>query len=296
VTRDDRGYAGIVAAKSTVRRGALVAALLVPALALAHARLVSPAPRTTTILKTPPCGGIGRSGLPTILAPGQQVEVEWVETVDHPGHYELAFSPADDQGFVTLLGSIPDYAFASGAVERTYTTTIQAPSTPCEACTLQLIQFMSDHPPGSQYYYSCADIQIVAGVTTSTSTSVPGASTTTSTTPTDCDGRISYDRATCLLAIAKAHPMCGGETLDPRLQRALDAGFAMVGRRLDQAVVPRTSTARAHRLVGAVLRRLDKLGRKVVAAGDHDRIGDPCSQTLLARLGDLRAAIATLAP
>jgi hypothetical protein len=291
----DRGYVGVVAAKTIVRQAAMAATLLVPALALAHARLVWPPPRTTTILKTPPCGGLGRSGVPTILAPGQPLEVEWVETVDHPGHYEIAFSPADDLGFVTLLGNVPDQAFASGATERTYSATIDVPSTPCGSCTLQLIQFMSDHPPGSQYYYSCADIQIVFGATTTTSTSAPDVSTTSTTAvPAVCAGLASYDRARCLVADATSHPICAGEPLDARLQRALDGGFEAVQRRLDQAVTPETSLKRTRRFLEAALHRIEKMRRKVVAAGDHGRIGTSCAQALVARLDAIRAAIETL--
>jgi hypothetical protein len=291
----DRGYADAVAANATVRRAAVAAALLLPTLAFAHARLVWPPPRTTTILKTPPCGGVGPSGPATILTPGQPLEVEWVETVDHPGHYEIAFSPANDLGFVTLLGNVPDQAFATGATERTYSATIDVPSTPCGACTLQLIQFMSDHPPGSQYYYSCTDIQIVFGATTTTSTSDPDVSTTSTTAvPAPCAALVSYDRATCLVADATSHPICGGEPVEARLQRALDGGFATVQRRLNQAVTPETSPKRTHRFVGAALRRTEKMRRKVAAAGDHGRIGASCAQALVARLDAIRTAIESL--
>src|SRR5262245_53328305 len=127
---DHHGYPPIVGRAATVAGCALAAALCAPAPALAHARLVWPPPRTTTILKTPPCGGIPRTGAPTVLVAGDSIDVEWVETIDHPGHYELAISPADDAGFVTLLGDIPDQAFASGASERDYATTLQVPATP----------------------------------------------------------------------------------------------------------------------------------------------------------------------
>jgi hypothetical protein len=287
-----------MAGATTAWRRGLLAVLLAPSLALAHARLVAPPPRTTTILKTPPCGGIARTSTPVTLTAGEPLQVDWVETIDHPGHYELAISPADDLGFVTLLGNIPDFSFASGATERAYSTTIQVPSTPCDACTLQLIQFMSDHPPGSQYYYSCADIRIVAAATTTTTATTPDGSTSTTTTssPPDCGEVVSYDRARCLIAEATAHSICGSETVGARLQHTLDAGFATVTRLLDRATAPGTSAKRATHRLEMALRRLAVMRRKAVVAGDRGRLELACAQTIVGRLDDLRAAIEPLAP
>ena len=284
-------YAGRVAGP-VGWRVAIAGVLLVPAVALGHARLVSPPPRTTTIGKTPPCAGAPRGNSPTVLAAGQMLEVDWVETVDHPGHYELAISLADDQNFVTLLGNIPDRPFPDGAVENDYSTMLQIPSTPCAACTLQLIQFMSDHPPGSQYYYSCTDIQIVAGTT---STTVVGGttSTTTSTTPPGCDGLAGYAAATCLIAGARTQAPCGAP-VPSRFQTAFDAGLARIQVLLDKAVAPGTSAKRAQRWLGAAGRRLTKLQHRTVAATDRGRITGSCPQTLGALLAGLRTALGAM--
>ena len=280
----------------TVWRRALAAALLLPSLAFGHSRLVSPPPRTTTIGKTPPCDGVARTSTPTVLTAGAPLEVDWVETIDHPGHYELAISPGDDQGFVTLLGNIPDHPFAQGATERSYRTTLQLPSTPCDACTLQLIQFMSDHPPGSQYYYSCADIRIVAAGTTTTTTLGVGSTTTTTSTPTDCAGLASYDRATCLIARATSEPLCGSETVDVRLQDVLETGLAKVRALLDEAVAPETSAKRTRHLLGMARRRLGAMRRKVASASDRNRIEVTCAQAIGTLLDDLKAALGSLIP
>jgi hypothetical protein len=271
--------------------------LLLPSLVLAHARLVSPPPRTTSIGKTPPCAGVPRTSTPTVLTAGEQVEVDWVETVDHPGHYELAISTADDQDFVTLLGDIPDGAFAANATHRDYGTWLQVPPTPCDACTLQLIQFMSDHPPGSQYYYSCADIRIVAAATTTTTT-IDGSAppTTSTTTPSGCDGLPPRERATCLLAQAASAPVCGAEPLDVRLESALDAGLAKVRRLLDEAVAPGTAAKRMRHLLGAAGRRLAKLRRKLDAATHRGRVTASCARSIASLLDDLEAAVAGIVP
>jgi hypothetical protein len=222
------------------------------------------------------------------------LEVDWVETIDHPGHFELAISPANDQGFVTLLPDIPDEAFVFDETEHAYGIMLQVPSTPCDACTLQLIQFMSDHAPGSQYYYSCADIQIVgegASTTTTLATGSSTTSTTSTTIPATCDGRASYDRATCLIARATALPLCGGEPIGARLRAALLAGLAKVQALLDDAVTPTTSSARAKRRLAAARRRIGKLRHKVVVATDRGRLSPSCAASLGALLDDLGSAV-----
>jgi hypothetical protein len=275
---------------------ALVAAIVVlPAVAFGHARLVSPPPRTTVIGKTPPCDGVPRGSTPTVLTAGQMLEVDWLETIDHPGHFELAISPANDQNFVTLLGDIPDESFAGNENEHAYSLMLQVPDTPCDACTLQLIQFMSDHPPGSQYYYSCADIRIVATGATTTTTMGDGTTSTTSTTiPATCDGLVSYDRATCLITRATALPMCD-EPVRKRVHAVFVSGLAKVQAFLDAAVAPTASSARAKRKVAAAGRRLTKLRQKLSAAQTHGRLSAGCGTTTSATLDELGSAIDLLA-
>jgi hypothetical protein len=59
----------------------------------------------------------------------------------------------------TLLDGL--YPHATGAMGHVYTQTITVPSTPCNNCTLQLLQFMSSHPPDC-FYHQCANLKIVA--------------------------------------------------------------------------------------------------------------------------------------
>ena len=49
-----------------------------------------------------------------------------------------------------------------------YTQTVTLPSTPCENCTLQVIQMMYDKPPygpagGADIYFQCVDIALRVG-------------------------------------------------------------------------------------------------------------------------------------
>jgi len=131
-----------------------------PQVSFGHARFVlngtTPPRNTSTGLKTGPCGGIARTATPTILKAGQQLEVQWEETVDHPGYYRIAFSPSGDMGFDqnVLVQKVDDIANV-----HSYKATITVPNTPCTQCTLQMIQYMTENVPPS-LYYSCADIEI----------------------------------------------------------------------------------------------------------------------------------------
>jgi hypothetical protein len=155
---------------------------------------------------------------------------------------------------------------------------------------------MSDHPPGSQYYYSCADIRIVAAATSTTIVTSPGGSTTTTAAPpTGCDGLASYERATCLIADATSLPMCGSDSLDAHLGQRLAITLAAIQHLLDEAVAPATPDRRTRHDLATSRRRLAKLRRRIVAAGNAHRVSVSCAQTIVTRLDDLRAAIEPLA-
>jgi hypothetical protein len=130
---------------------------------MAHVRWaldsVTPPRTNDTGLKTAPCGGAQRTTRSTIFSAGQTTEVEFQETINHPGHYRIAFSPAGDMNFdsYVLVDNIPDTT-NTGFYKQEITIPMQI----CSECTLQLIQVMTTDPnpqPGD-FYYSCSDIQI----------------------------------------------------------------------------------------------------------------------------------------
>lgn len=140
----------------------LLALLIGPESSFGHARLrlngTVPPRNTSTGLKSAPCGGIARTNAPTILTAGQKLLVQWEQTVNHPGYYRIAFSPAGDAGFDANV-IVPMFPNVVG--QQFFETTITVPSTPCTNCTLQLIQYMTENDPPS-LYYSCGDIEIRA--------------------------------------------------------------------------------------------------------------------------------------
>lgn len=109
-------------------------------------------------IKSGPCGNLPRSDSPAVFTAGETITVEFESTIYHQGHFRIAFSPGNDQGFDdhVLADNIPDY---SGQHYRSYEITL--PEDPCTDCTLQLIQVMMDRTPPTNYY-ACADIQLVA--------------------------------------------------------------------------------------------------------------------------------------
>src|SRR5687768_12996314 len=76
-------------------------ALLVPSIAAAHIHLTYPLHHTDSLTgdqKSEHCGtpGWDRAAHPdrtTVLLPGATITVTWLETINHPGHYRIAFQP-----------------------------------------------------------------------------------------------------------------------------------------------------------------------------------------------------------
>ncbi|MBI4600588.1 MAG: hypothetical protein HY721_01370 [Planctomycetes bacterium] len=141
--------------------GLALALGLAPALLEAHAVLLFPVPRSSLTSKTGPCGGLPRGDEPLVLEAGQDLEVVWDEYVDHPGYYRLLFSMGGDRGFFPLLDGIPDEKPPPGEGTVRYTATVKLPDAPCDACTLQLIQVMTEIPSSPRLYFSCADVRLV---------------------------------------------------------------------------------------------------------------------------------------
>ncbi len=165
--------------KIPISNACLLAALLFSSQSLlAHARFSANKllkPRSDSDgLKTAPCGNVAQLPLDqrTQIVAGSKITVEWEETIEHPGWYRLAFSPDGSTGFDdnVLLDNIPD---TTGAISRTnpstwhrYSAEIDVPTTPCENCTIQLIQVMTENPAMPRNYYSCADVRIIAADST----------------------------------------------------------------------------------------------------------------------------------
>lgn len=170
--------------------------------------------------KAPPCGDDGSAtatNIVTAYQAGSTITVTIDETVYHPGHYRIALAVDDISELPdpppvtpgdTPCGSAPidpNPAFpvlADGVFEHSamfgesQSIDITLPDDiTCTNCTLQIIQFMSNHGlnnPGGCYYHHCATISIddepmmTTGVTTADESggSSEGGSTSAATDPT----------------------------------------------------------------------------------------------------------------
>ena len=144
----------------------LLALLLMPTLAHAHAVMIDPPPRDPDEIKIAPCGGVGPTSAGgaqrTRLQAGSTITVTFKETIQHPGYFRIAFSPDGLTGFDEHI-LVPMIADTDG---EDYSAPVQLPTTPCDACSLQLIQCMdATLPPvaSCNNYYSCSDIVLTAG-------------------------------------------------------------------------------------------------------------------------------------
>ncbi len=179
---------------------ALGVAGMLPVSADAHFALLSPPSwivenKLGDPQKSAPCGGtLADPGTPTnIVTPvtgGSVLKVRMMETIYHPGHYRVALSvnsraelPADPptvtketekgpRSVSTVIQSqVQPPLLADGLFPHTARPTdpweadIQLPNITCEKCTLQVVEFMAEHPgvrEGGFSYHHCADLKITA--------------------------------------------------------------------------------------------------------------------------------------
>lgn len=212
----------------------LAAGALCPSLAQAHFYLNEPASASAQNTlgdpqKAAPCGlDTATPGTPTgkvtTYRAGQSITLSITETIYHPGHYRVAIAqspaalpaePPVTKG-TTDCGSAPitanpmlpvlaDGVFlhnkSFGSTPQTMQIQLPAGFT-CNNCTLQVIEFMSEHGlnnPGGCYYHHCATVNIVAdtdgGVTGpdagTADMSMPAADLSTGTSGTSPSGGCS---------------------------------------------------------------------------------------------------------
>jgi hypothetical protein len=125
--------------------------------------MMSPSPRTAS-QKEGPCGSAGSTRGPAqTYQPGATLTVEWDETVDHPGHYRVAFNLDGDafplpntsaDNFPSVL--VDQIADRSGG--GLYSQEVTLPDVECDNCTLQLMQIMTTVEPYNSFYFQCSDI------------------------------------------------------------------------------------------------------------------------------------------
>lgn len=143
--------------------------------------------------KAPPCGDPGNAmptGMVTAFQAGETITITIDETIYHPGHYRVAIAPNDPSELPPepLVTEGDGYACGTAVIQNPVVYPVLAdgvlvhaapfggvqsfdvtlPSDlSCDSCTLQIIQFMSEHglnDPGGCYYHHCATISVQGGV------------------------------------------------------------------------------------------------------------------------------------
>ncbi|MBC8067578.1 MAG: hypothetical protein IAG13_04520, partial [Deltaproteobacteria bacterium] len=239
---------------------ALCAGLLGPATAQAHFVLTSPpAAHEQDGLgdpqKAPPCGDNGASvatGIVTAFQGGDTVTITIDETIYHPGHYRVALAindpselppepvvtPGDTPcGTTEIMDPAVFPVLADGVWPHTdgfgepQTIDIVLPDDiSCTNCTLQVIQFMSDHglnTPGGCFYHHCAMISIE-----------PGAAEGLTTTPAEDSGSEGGDESSTGATSVTTAATNGDDTAEDTSDDAADASASATA-----AVVAATTTA-----------------------------------------------------
>src|SRR5688500_5017525 len=154
-----------------------LAVAMISAAAEAHIRLDVPKgryvndPQQSTKQKQGPCGVTNdarttKSDLITTFEPGERITVEWTETINHPGHFRIAFSEKGQVFPAPTLDPMPVSAqiladdITDDKSGGAFSHDVTLPNVSCDTCTLQLIQVMSDT---GNYYFQCADLVLKAG-------------------------------------------------------------------------------------------------------------------------------------
>jgi len=157
------------------------------AAAHAHMTLTEPAPsivdNSSRNQKVGPCGSGTPSNEVTEFDPGEIIMVKWDETIPHPGHWRISLvknpSELQDPDIETdgqcnyvgdpFAGTKPAYVLMDNVHPRTeagfgetFEQAVTLPNEPCENCTLQVIQWMTEHFEPCIYYH-CATITIRGG-------------------------------------------------------------------------------------------------------------------------------------
>jgi hypothetical protein len=176
-------------ARQAAIAGFAVTLALAPTAAIAHFVLELPAsaypqdpngnPQFTS-----PCGvdpGTAPTGATTSFAPGATIDVRIDEIITHPGHYRVAIAVNDEDelppdpvvtpvgldpcGSVVVMDPPVFPVLADGVLSHSspfsgpQTFQVTLPAVSCARCTLQVIEFQTNHSAPC-FHYHCAELRL----------------------------------------------------------------------------------------------------------------------------------------
>lgn len=209
---------------------AVAASVCAPSPASAHFILTTPSATMNQgplgdPQKAAPCGDDG-SGMPTgkvtAFQAGQTITITIEEKIFHEGHYRISLGmngpmdipvePVVTPGANTPCGtaaieSTPVFpVLADGVLDHKaafsgpQTITVTLPdNVTCDHCTLQVLEFMSNHPlnvPGGCYYHHCANVSISGGADPTTTGGATSTGDSSATSGTSSSGTTATATAT----------------------------------------------------------------------------------------------------
>lgn len=148
--------------------------------------------------KDAPCGGgVTPTNMVTAVQSGQTITITIDETIFHPGHYRVAIAqdpgqlPAEpavtpggtDCGSAEIMDPPVFPVLVDGALQhdtafsgpQSFDVTLPADFT-CDGCTLQVLEFMSNHAAPC-FYYHCATVTVQTEPVMTTSATTGGGTT-----------------------------------------------------------------------------------------------------------------------
>ncbi len=175
------------ASASTALVALLAVFAFVPGVADAHIQMSAPVARKLDdAVKTAPCGPYPKAVAQVDYTAGQAIKVDFRETIDHAGCFQIALSTDNDVTWQLLNQTADPAADVNVARKvgdpesgspRSITATLPAGVT-CNNCTIQIRQVMLEgvapfngvckanqdiaEVPAGKVYFACADVNIVA--------------------------------------------------------------------------------------------------------------------------------------
>jgi len=133
----------------------------------------------------------------------------------------------------------------------------------------------------------------VTPTTTTTSSTVLGATTTTTSTtlPGGCGADLAGVR--CELDLLLAGPLCGAETVDPKLQTFITAKLTASKTVLDRAEAA-VKPKKRHKALVQLGNLLKAIQKKTARAVKKQKVSDACGQAIDSPVGALRQLLGTL--
>lgn len=89
---------------------------------------------------------------------GQSININLVETINHPGRFIVQFSPSGPSGFWQSQNQLANVVDTQSGGARTIS--VKFPNAPCETCMMRVLQQMDDQP--GEFYVHCYDIKLNA--------------------------------------------------------------------------------------------------------------------------------------